>query len=240
MTLDKVRRQASSWGMNVSEDQLGSLLEYAELLANYEKANVVGSDDVGTILRDHVIDSLSVFLLPSLVEFNSFIDVGSGGGLPGVPLCIVHPTASATLLEATGKKAEFLRYVARELELANIRVLSDRAEKAGRSDYARAKYDVATIKAVARLDVNCEYCVPLLKKGGYMVSMKGRLDEFEMKAGERAANLLGAEMSEIIPVNFLPEIGGKERNLVILHKVSETPSRYPRKAGVPRKSPLGG
>lgn len=126
-----------------------------------------------------------------------------------------------------------------KLSLNGIEVLDDRAEDAGISRKYRGKFDVATIRAVARLDVNCEYCVPFLREGGYMISMKGFIDETEIAAGEKAARLLGAEVSEIIPVPFLPGLPDKERNLVVVRKHEPTPERYPRKKGMPKEKPLG-
>ena len=239
MTISGLVIQARSWGVEVSGIHRQALLEYAERLSGYEKANVIGTREVEEILLDHVLDSLSCLLFRPLVEAGSLIDVGSGGGLPGIPLGVLNPEMNTTLLEATGKKAEFLRYVTESLGLGNTRVLGDRAESVGVSKGNRGNYDIAAIRAVAGLNVNCEYCVPLLREGGYMISMKGRLDKSEVAAGERAANLLGAELSEIIPVSFLPELPAKERNLIVVRKVAATPERYPRKNGVPKKSPLG-
>ena len=239
MTIEKVLLQAESWGVKVSESQGRVLLEYAQGLAGYEKANVIGTRVVEEVLLDHILDSLSCLIFKPLEEAGSLIDVGSGGGLPGIPLKVVLPGISTTLVESIGKKAEFLHYAAEELKLNRVEILNDRVEDVGSSEKHRGKYDVATIRAVAGLDVNCEYCVPLLKEGGCMISMKSFIGESEIVAGEKAAYLLGAEVSEIIPVSFLPELPDKQRNLVVVRKFAATSSRYPRKKGVPKKKPLG-
>ncbi len=232
-------RQAERWEIGISDPQREALLRYAQELSAYEKANVIGTRQVDSILLDHVLDSLSCLMFTPLGQPENLIDVGSGGGLPGVPIKILWPQTSVTLLEATGKKAQFLRHVVERLRLEGVEVVNGRAEVVGRLQEHRGVYDVATVRAVAALDVIFEYCVPLVKTGGYVISMKGLLDTREIEAGEKAAFALGAEISELVKVPFLTEMPDKQRNLVILRKLTETPEQYPRKNGVPRKTPLG-
>lgn len=239
MSIEKVVFQAERWGLRISTAQQEVLLNYAQELADYEKANVIGTRDVDEILLDHVLDSLSCFLAAPIERADSLIDVGSGGGLPGLPIKSLRPELKTTVLEATGKKAAFLRQVTGRLGLDDIKVVNARAENAGSEPEHRNMYDVATVRAVAGLEVVLEYCVPLVREGGYVVSMKGAMDKREVMAGERAANLLGAEIQEILEVPFTHEITAKERVLVVARKLSDTPEQYPRKDGVPRKSPLG-
>ncbi len=202
-------------------------------------ANVIGTREPRSILLDHVLDSLSCSLFKPLREAHKLADVGSGGGLPGIPLKIMHPALRATLLESTGKKARFLRHAVGRLELVGVEVVEGRVEEVARRSGYRGEYDVATARAVARLSVVAEYCVPLLKVGGYVISMKARLETEELAEGERAAQRLGARVSEVLQVPLLPEVGAKERRLVILEKVMCTPEEYPRKVGVPARKPLG-
>lgn len=239
MAIKKLVLQAESWGLGVSVAQEEVLLGYARELAGYDQANVIGTREVDEVLLGHILDSLSCLIFSPLERARSLVDVGSGGGLPGLPLKILRPHLATTLVEATGKKAEFLRYVVERLGVGGVKVVNDRAENIGRSPEYRGMYDVATVRAVAALDVIFEYCVPLVKEGGYVISMKGPLDAQELEAGVEAARQLGTEISEVIEVPFLPELPDKRRNLVILRKLVETPARYPRKNGVPRKKPLG-
>lgn len=232
-------RQAESWGLKVSPTQEEVLLTYARELASYERANVIGSRGVEDILLNHVLDSLSCLIFAPCSQAESLIDVGSGGGLPGAPIKILRPKMDVTLLEATGKKVNFLRHIVEKLQLEGVSIVNDRAETAGRLPGHRGAYDVATVRAVAALDVIFEYCIPLAKVGGYVISMKGFLDDREVKAGEKAALALESEICEVVKVPFLPELPDKQRNLVILRKLADTPERYPRKNGVPRKTPLG-
>jgi 16S rRNA (guanine527-N7)-methyltransferase len=191
------------------------------------------------VLLEHVLDSLSCLLFEPLREARLLADVGSGGGLPGIPLKIALPPARVSLIEATAKKARFLRRVVEEMSLNGVEVLNGRVEDVGRHGEHRGAYDIATARAVARLSVVAEYCVPLLRVGGQAICMKGRLDDEEVSQGERAAEELGAEVCEIMPVPRLPEIVAKQRYLVVLRKVVDTPARYPRSVGTPARKPLG-
>ena len=237
--LELVTLQAAAWGLRLDDEWLARLEAYARLLAGYAEANVIGTRDFGRILLDHVLDSLSCYLFRPVADAGRLADVGSGGGLPGIPIKICVPGMGLTLIESTGKKARFLRRVVDELPLTGTEVVGGRVEDASRKVEHRGMYDVATARAVARLSVLAEYCVPLLKVGGWVVSMKGRLPDEELSEGERAAEKLGAKVSEHIRVPHLPEVGEKERRLVVIQKVRETPGKYPRNVGVPAKKPLG-
>jgi 16S rRNA (guanine527-N7)-methyltransferase len=237
--LELLTLQAAEWGLRLDDERLARLEEYAWLLARYEEANVIGTREIGRILMDHVLDSLSCFLFRPLADAGHLADVGSGGGLPGIPIKICAPGMGVILIESTGKKARFLRRVVDELSLTGTEVVGARVEDTSRMVEHRGMYDVATARAVARLSVLAEYCVPLLKVGGWVISMKGRLPDEELSEGERAAEKLGAKVSEHIRVPHLPEVGEKERRLVVIQKVRETPGKYPRNVGVPAKKPLG-
>lgn len=215
------------------------MLEFACLLASYEKANVIGTRDLDQILLSHVLDSLSCFLYEPLFRTGRLADVGSGGGLPGIPIKIMAPDLATTLVESTGKKARFLQHVVDRLSLRDTGVANIRAEDLARTKAHRGTYDIATSRAVARLSVVAEYCVPLLKVGGCAISMKGRLESDELSEGQRAAEALGARVEEVIQVPMLQEVGEKERNLVIIEKLVGTPAQYPRRPGAAAKKPLG-
>jgi 16S rRNA (guanine527-N7)-methyltransferase len=231
--------QAAAWGVRLDDGRLDRLLRYARLLASYEKANVIGTRDLDRILLDHVLDSLSCFLHEPLWEAGRLADVGSGGGLPGIPITIVRPELRTTLIESTGKKVDFLRHAAEQLALSGLDVFNARVEDISRMQGQRGFYGVVTTRAVARLSVVAEYCVPLLEVGGQAMAMKAGLEGEELEEGRRAAGELGARVAGVDPVVILPEVGEKQRNLVILEKVRQTPARYPRKAGMAARRPLG-
>jgi len=234
-----LEEQAAVWGLHLDRSQRERLLDYARLLALYDRANVIGTRDLDGILLAHVLDSLSCFLYRPLFEARSLADVGSGGGLPGIPLKIMKPDLATTLVESTGKKARFLRYAVDSLSLENVEVANVRVEELGREQAHRGAYDIVTSRAVARLSVIAEYGVPLLENGGRVVAMKGRLEQEELAEGSRAADALGAQVEEFVEVPMLPAVGEKERKLAILEKNRETPAQYPRRSGVAARRPLG-
>jgi 16S rRNA (guanine527-N7)-methyltransferase len=238
-SLSLLEEQAAAWGLPLDRGRRECLLEYARLLASYDQANVIGTRDLDGILLAHVLDSLSCFLYRPLFGAGRLADVGSGGGLPGIPIKIVKPELATTLVESTGKKAGFLRYAVESLPLENVEVANVRAEEFGRERGCRRAYDIVTSRAVARLSVVAEYGVPLLENGGRVVAMKGRLGQEELAEGSRAADALGARVVEIVEVPMLPAVGEKERKLVILEKIRETPAQYPRRTGVAARKPLG-
>src|SRR5215210_954186 len=238
-SLSLLGAQVAAWGLRLDRSRYEQLMEYASLLAAYDRANVIGTRAMDGILLDHILDALSCFLHGPLSHAWRLADVGSGGGLPGIPIKIMKPDLAATLVESTGKKAVFLQHAVGSLSLANVEVANTRVEELGRRQAHRDAYDVVTSRAVARLSVVAEYCVPLLEIGGRAIAMKGWLEAEELAEGERAVGTLGAEVAEIIKVPMLPEIGEKERNLVILEKIRETPVEHPRRAGAVAKRPLG-
>jgi 16S rRNA (guanine527-N7)-methyltransferase len=237
--IEMLRLQAVAWGLSLGSSRLARLEGFARFLYDYEEANVIGARDLRGVILDHVLDSLGCFVFEPLGAARSLVDVGSGGGLPGIPIKIVEPEVRTTLVEATVKKARFLRRAVEHMSLGGVEVTNARVEEIARTEAHRGNYDVATARAVARLSVVAEYCVPLLKVGGYVISMKGRPEDEEIAEGARAAEELGAKLSHLIRVPRLPELEKKERCLVILEKVEETPRAYPRKVGVPAKRPLG-
>jgi 16S rRNA (guanine527-N7)-methyltransferase len=238
-SLELLKAQAAAWGVRPDDGRLDRLLRYARLLASYEKANVIGTRDLDRILLDHVLDSLSCLIHQPLWDAGRLADVRSGGGLPGIPISIVRPELPTTLIESTGKKVGFLRHAAEQLALGSLDIVNARVEDIGRTQGQRGAYGIVTTRAVARLSVVAEYCVPLLKVGGQAMAMKAGLEGEEYEEGRRATCALGAKIAGMEPVAMLPEVGEKERNLVILEKVRETPARYPRKAGMVAKRPLG-
>lgn len=237
-SLDLLELQADAWGIGLDSEHCEHLLEYARILASYDKANVIGTRDLDGILLSHILDSLSCFVYKPLSRARRLADVGSGGGLPGIPIHIVRQDINTSLIESTGKKAAFMRYVAESLGLEAVRVANERVEALGRAAEHRGAYDIATCRAVGRLSVLAEYCVPLLEIGGRVIAMKGKLEPEELSEGNSAAGVLGAKVVEVKQVPMLPEVGQKQRNLVIIQKTGETSARYPRRAGVVARKPL--
>jgi len=237
--LDVMEIQAAAWGLRLGHERRGRLQEYARHLTLYDRANVIGTRDLDRILVDHVLDSLSCFLHEPLFRARRLADVGSGGGLPGIPIKIMRPDLATTLVESTSKKVRFLKHAVEGLGLKGVEVAHTRVEDLGRARTHRGAYDVVTCRAVARLSVVAEYCVPLLETGGCAIAMKGQLEPEEFAEGDRAVDALGAKVAATTKVPMLPEVGEKARQLVILEKIRETPARYPRRPGIVTKRPLG-
>jgi 16S rRNA (guanine527-N7)-methyltransferase len=165
------------------------------------------------------------------------VDVGTGAGFPGLPLKIVLPRIRLTLVEATGKKADFCRHMVEVLGLDRVEVIHARAEEIGHRPEHREAYDWALARAVAVLPVLVEYLLPLLRIGGRAIAQKGEAGPAEAQAAEPALRLVGGRIRQVIPVE-LPGVA-EPRFLVVMEKAARTPEGYPRRAGVPAKKPLG-
>lgn len=231
--------QLIDWGWTLKAEQFTLLRRYAELLANYTEANVIGTKEAQGVILGHVLDSLSCLAIQDIELHGRLIDVGSGGGMPGIPLAIAQSDLTVTLLEATEKKVKFLRHARESLQLTTVDTLNQRAEEAGEHKGVRESYDVAVTRALASLPVVVEYCAPFVKEGGWILAMKGWLEQDELVAGQEAAKKLGAELHKVAPVRLLPELEQKQRQIVVLRKMGATPSGYPRRVGLAKKRPLG-
>ena len=237
--VERLRAQTSEWGIELEPSQLGLLSAYADLLANYEHANVIGIRDPARIFTEHLSDSLSCLLIKDLWSSRSAIDVGAGGGLPGLPLAISCPALRVTLLEATEKKVRFLNYVRENLGLQNLEIIQGRVEDKGKRAACREAFDFAVARALAELPVVVEYCAPLVRVGGQILAMKGRLPEEELSRGLVAAREVGVEVREVREVQYRAELPQKERRLVVFDKLYATPDKFPRRVGLAKKRPLG-
>lgn len=238
-SIEQLRLQCIAWRLRLDEQRLSLLSQYADLLSSYELANVIGTRDRDAILLDHLGDSLSCFISEDLNQARYIVDVGTGAGLPGVPLAIVSPQLRVTLLEATEKKVRFLNYVRERLGLRNVEVLHARVEDIGSQSAYRETFDIAIARALAALPVVVEYCAPLVCIGGTILAMKGHLTGEELRQGIAASSELGVELREVQQVTYLAPLLHKERRLVVLSKVRATSERFPRRVGQAKKRPLG-
>ncbi|MBV9454210.1 MAG: 16S rRNA (guanine(527)-N(7))-methyltransferase RsmG [Rubrobacter sp.] len=223
----------------MSNAQLSMMGNYAYVLASYELASVIGPKERAKIILEHLSDALSCYVVQDLHWVSSVIDVGAGGGLPGIPLGIVRSDLHVTLLEAIEKKVRFLNYAQAALGLPNVGVLHARAEEAAKQPAYREAFQFASARALAALPVVVEYCAPFVCVGGTILAMKGRLAKRELYTGVAASRELGVEFREVREVKYQAHLPQKERNLVVLDKVAATPSRFPRRVGVAKKRPLG-
>lgn len=231
-----LKKGAHMLGAELETEQLASFdLFLAELQRWNKKLNLTAISDEQEIVIYHFLDSLTCLLSSKIGQGAALLDIGTGAGFPGIPLAIVRPDISLSLVESVNKKAEFLRSLISALGLRG-RVLAGRAEEFARTP-ERASYDTVVARAVAALAVLCEYALPFLRNGGCLIAQKSKRAKEELEEGRIAAALLGGEEPEVIPVSV--PFAEAKRFLVLVRKTRETPERYPRRPGIPAKRPLG-
>lgn len=216
------------------------LVRYQELVEEWNgRINLTGDASFEAMLDRHLMDSLTPLTVEGLLpQGASLIDVGSGAGLPGIPLAIARPDLKVTLLDSMQKRVGFLRAAKEALELENVRVVHARAEEAAHDPAYRERFDIAAARAVAKLPALQELLLPFARTGGKCVCYKGPAAQEEWEAGAAAARLLGGGLPELIAV-ALPCLPERKHFLAVTCKRSQTSSRYPRRAGTPAKNPLG-
>ncbi|MDE6667788.1 MAG: 16S rRNA (guanine(527)-N(7))-methyltransferase RsmG [Clostridia bacterium] len=208
--------------------------EFSEILTEFnQKYNLTAISDEKEVYIKHFFDS--IYPQKYFPEGAKVVEIGSGGGFPSVPLKIVRDDLNFTLIESTGKKCEYLKHVVDNLGFCGVQVLNIRAEDGGKDKFLREKFDIATARAVARLNTLCEYCLPFVKIGGRFIAYKGDADE-EIKEAENAIKTLGGEVEKVEKYD-LPEGFGR-RTVIVIKKVKSTPAKYPRGRGLERKKPL--
>ena len=224
-------------GLQLTEEQEAAFARYVAELAEWnQRINLTAIDQPTEIEVKHFLDSLSAWLALRAAPEGRVIDVGAGAGFPGLPLKILHPALDLTLVEATGKKADFLTHMVQVLRLEGVTVLALRAEEVGQDPTHREQYDWAIARALAPMPVLAEYLLPLLRVGGVALAMKGRDVRVEMQAGQAAIEEIGGQLGALHEVQ-VPGLD-EERYLVELNKVAATPAKYPRRPGMPSKRPL--
>lgn len=221
---------------NISDEQLAQFQEYYELLIDWNKqVNLTAITEPKEVVIKHFFDSLT----PSFYfDFSNqkMIDIGAGAGFPSIPLKICFPELEITLLDSLNKRLIFLEEVVNKLSLKNISLIHGRAEDIGNKKEYRQEFDIAISRAVARLNVVSELSLPFLKVGGTMISLKGSNLDVELEEAQRAIKVLGGQF---LATHFLelPE-GFGQRNIITINKIINTPTKYPRKPGIPNKKPI--
>ena len=225
------------FGIPISDRQALELQLYEENLMQWNRRmNLTAIRTPEAIQVRHFLDSLSCLLAMQKTPMKRVIDIGTGAGFPGLVLKIARPEIKLTLVEATSKKLEFCRQLAVTLGLEGVEFLPDRAEAVGRDSAHRGAYDWAVARGVARMPVLAEYLLPLIRIGGYGLAQKGKAGFDEAEAATGVIEHLGGKLHEPVMVD-LPGIPDT-RTLIVIEKVAETPSRYPRRVGIPAKRPL--
>ena len=219
------------YNITLNDEQLKKFDKYYRLLVHYNSMfNLTAITEREEVYKKHFVDSL---LGVDNLTMETLIDVGSGGGFPAIPLKIVNPNIKLTLLEATGKKCEFLKTVVSELDLKEVTVINGRAEDYAKNPDFREKFDHASARAVARLNTLLEYCLPFVKIGGSFISYKANAKE-EIAECDNALKILGGSIQKVKEYT----LDDANRSIIIVKKEKSTPPKYPRGQGKERKNPL--
>lgn len=231
-----IEASCRSVNLEFDEEKYSQFVEYKNLIKEWnEKINLTAITDDEGIMKKHFMDSIKVFNFEGLRDAQSVIDIGTGAGLPGIPMKIVRPGMKVVLLDSLMKRVNFLNEVIAKLDLEDIKAIHGRAEDYGKAEY-RECFDVAVSRAVANMTLLTELCMPFVKVGGYFVAMKGPGADAEIEDANAAIAMLGGKLEQVIEVSI--EESDLKHNLVIVKKIKPTPQQFPRKSGAAAKKPL--
>lgn len=219
------------------EEQLEQFQRFYELVLEWNaKMNLTAITEEKEFAIKHVMDSLSLWEEERFSAVGKILDVGTGAGFPAIPIKIYKPQVEIVMLDSLAKRVEFLKAVVAELKLDGVSCIHGRAEDLARQEKYREGFDLVTARAVARLNVISEYCLPFVRVGGTFAALKGKQYPAEVAESADAIKILGG--GEIVCAEKkLPEITDA-RAVVYIAKKKATPKKYPRKAGTPAKNPL--
>lgn len=224
-------------GFSLSETQLNQFVTYFDTLIEWnQKINLTAIEEPVEVAYKHFVDSACLMRVMPDLKQKSMIDIGTGAGFPGVPLKIMEPELDLTLFDSLNKRIVFLQELCTKLQLQNVKAVHGRAEEFGIKPDYRGAYDIATARAVARMPVLLEICLPFVKKGGIFIALKGPELENEIQESANALKELGGKVVDV--QKFTLADGAYTRNLAVIEKIKDTPKKYPRKAGTPQKKPL--
>ena len=229
MNIAKILEEYNIECDSYKEEKLQGYME--KLLKWNESINLTAIKDEEEFVIKHYADSLAVLDLVEYEDAEKIIDLGTGGGFPGIPLAIFSPEKKFTLVDSLGKRLKVIDDIAGELGIKNIKTVHGRAEDLGQDSKYREKFDLCVSRAVAELSTLCEYCLPFVKTEGYFIAYKSMEIREELENAESAAELLGGELEAVYETET-------DHSLVIIRKLMKTPKSYPRRAGTPSKKPL--
>lgn len=237
--LDMLSRGAGELGIVLDSGQLDQFVAYTGLLLEWNrKLNLTRITDPKEITVKHYLDSLVLAAVAEVPDGSALIDVGTGAGFPAIPLKIAIPSLRLTLLDSVGKKLAYLERVVEGLQLDGVELVHGRAEDLGHDNRFREQFDFAVSRAVGRLSALAELCVPFCRISGLFAAYKGPRASAEIDEAENAFQFLGGQLEAVHRLT-LP-FSDQERLLVLVRKSRPTPAKYPRQAGIPERSPLGG
>lgn len=223
--------------LRISEQQLNQFKEYYKLLVEWnEKVNLTAITEKDDVFLKHFYDSITASFYFSFEDVKSVCDIGAGAGFPSIPLKICYPHLKVTIVDSLKKRINFLEQLKETLQLDHVDIIHSRAEDIGQNKKYRENFDVVTARAVARLSVLSEYCLPLCKVDGTFIALKGANSNEELVDAEKAVKTLGGEV--VNNNTFSLPIENSERSIIVIKKIKKTAKTYPRKAGTPAKDPI--
>ena len=239
MNPEKFVLELSKHNFKLTDKQKQQFKLYFKMLIEVnEHVNLTRITEEDEVYLKHFYDSVTpLFALGEVFKDNATLcDVGAGAGFPSIPLKILRPTLKVTIVDSLQKRLNFLKDLIAQLDLTDVTLVHGRAEDVGQNKLYREKFDIVTARAVARMSVLSEYCLPLVKKGGYFVALKGPKAEDELDDGKKALEVLGGKLIKDEELTLLES--QEERTLVLVKKIKATPKKYPRQAGTPRRKPI--
>lgn len=231
---DFFRSTTAQLGINISDDQVEKFSIYGDLLLEWNKfMNLTAVCEEREVIIKHFVDSITIVPYIDRLESKNVADIGTGAGFPGIPLKIMRPEVEVVLLDSLGKRVNFLNTVINELGLKGITAIHARAEDGGRDKKLREKFDCVTARAVAPMNILLEYCMPFVKKDGVFIAMKGASEEdcFESALKELSGSVISEDAFNLPESDFT-------RRIICIKKTNFLSTKYPRKAGIPKKNPL--
>lgn len=224
-------------GVDSSDEKLRQLSGYMEGILDFnESINLTAITDRKEFIAKHYIDSLMCAAMDEINDADTVIDVGTGGGFPGVPLAIAFPEKKFTLIDSLNKRIKIVNQLCDELEIKNVRAIHGRAEELARKKDMREQFNICVSRAVANMATLSEYCLPFVKVGGSFIAYKGPDCESEVKEASNAIEKLGGCLLRI----ERPEADGVafDHRLIVVKKIAATAAKFPRKPGTPSKEPM--
>lgn len=228
--MDKINKYIKEFN-NLDDEKYSQFEKYFEyLIEENKKINLTSITDKKEVYIKHFLDSIKLSNFIDLDNKN-ICDIGAGAGFPSIPLKILYPSISLTIIEPTGKRCKFLKELSNLLGLKSVTIINDRAENIGKS--VREQFDIVTARAVSNMKILSELCLPLVKLNGYFVPLKGKNIDDEFNNAKDIIKLLGGKLIKIVNYDLPEDMG--ERCVVIIEKVKKTPTRYPRNYSIIKK-----
>ncbi|KGG54461.1 16S rRNA (guanine(527)-N(7))-methyltransferase RsmG [Lactobacillus sp. wkB10] len=239
MNPEQFVQELSKRNFKLNENQINQFNQYfTSLIETNKKVNLTRITEKDDVYLKHFFDSITpLFTFGEIfTKSQTLCDVGAGAGFPSIPLKIMVPELRVTIVDSLGKRLNFLQELITQLDLKNVALVHGRAEDVGQNKQYREQFDIVTARAVANMAVLSEYCLPLVKKNGNFIALKGPKAEDELNSSQKALKSLGGKTITVKELQ-LPH-SSEDRTLILVKKVQATPKKYPRQAGTPHRKPI--